>query len=123
MDLLLDYESGDLVFHNGPLTPEYTTQPLVHIVQQRLFILLRTFFSEWFMDQSYGIPYFQDMLGIKTTKSRVDLIFQQKILAENGVKEITEFNSTFVNRVYSLSFKVRVNTGEVTDTITINPIT
>ncbi len=122
MDLLLNYETNDLVFHNGPLTKEYTTQPLVHIVQQRLFILLHTFLGEWFLDTSYGIPYFQDILGFKTTKEKVDLIFQQKILAENGVKEITEFNSTFVNRQYSLSFKVRVNTGEETNVINVNPL-
>lgn len=123
MDLLLDYVSGDLAWKNGPLTVDYTTQPLVDTVKQRLFIMLRTFQGEWFMDLNHGIPYWQNILGKKTTKSAVDLIFQQKILAENGVKEITEFKSTFVNRQYSLDFKVRVSTGEVTDMITINPIT
>lgn len=122
MDLLLDYQTNDLIFHNGTLTKEYTTQPLVEIVQQRLFILLKTYLGEWFLDTSYGIPYFQDILGFKTTKEKVDLIFQQKILAENGVKEITEFKSTFVNRQYSLSFKVRVNTGEETNVINVNPL-
>lgn len=121
MDLLMDYDKGDLIFFNGPLTKEYTTQPFVQTVQQRLYILLHTFMEEWFMDTTYGIPYWQSILGKKTTKAAVDLIFQQKILAENGVKEITEFNSTFVNRVYSLNFKVRVSTGEETQTITISP--
>lgn len=123
MDLLLNYETGDFTWKNGPLTVDYTTQPFVDTVKQRLFIMLRTFQGEWFMDLNHGIPYWQSILGKKTTKSAVDLIFQQKILAENGVKEITEFKSTFVNRQYSLDFKVRVSTGEVTDTITINPIT
>lgn len=123
MDLILNYETGDLTWKNGPLTVDYTTQPFVDTVKQRLFIMLRTFQGEWFMDLNHGIPYWQSILGKKTTKSAVDLIFQQKILAENGVKEITEFKSTFVNRQYSLQFKVRVSTGEITDTITINPIT
>lgn len=121
MDLLMDYDEGDLIFVNGLLTKEYTTQPFVQTVQQRLYILLHTYLEEWFMDTTYGIPYWQSILGKKTTKSAVDLIFQQKILAENGVKEITQFNSTFVNRVYSLNFKVRVTTGEETQTITISP--
>lgn len=121
MDLLMDYDKGDLIFINGPLTKEYTTQPFVQTVQQRLYILLHTFMEEWFMDTTYGIPYWQSILGKKTTKAAVDLILQQKILAENGVKEITEFNSTFVNRVYSLKFKARVTTGEETQTITISP--
>lgn len=123
MDLLLNYDTNDLVFHNGTLTREYTTQPFVAVVAQRLLIMLQTYSGEWFMDLNHGIPYWQSILGKKTTKSAVDLIFQQKILAENGVKEITEFKSTFVNRQYSLDFKVKVSTGEVTDTITINPIT
>lgn len=121
MDLLMDYDEGDLIFVNGLLTKEYTTQPFVQTVQQRLYILLHTYLEEWFMDTTYGIPYWQSILGKKTTKSAVDLIFQQKILAENGVKEITQFNSTFVNRVYSLNFKVRVTTGEETQPITISP--
>lgn len=120
MDLLLD-ENNDLVFHNGPLTKAYTTQPLVKVVAQRLLILLQTWQGEWFLDTTYGIPYWQSILGKKTSKSAVDLILQEKVLAENGVKEITYFSSTLVNRQYSAQFKVRVVTGEETDTITIIP--
>lgn len=121
MDLLLDMTTGDLVFHNGPLVKEYTTQPFVQVVAQRLFILLRTFEGEWFMDLTHGIPYW-DWLGRKVTKQTVDLVLQQEILAENGVKEITSFSSTLVDRKYSAQFKVRVSTGEETDIITINPV-
>lgn len=121
MDLLLDMTTGDLIFHNGPLVKEYTTQPFVQVVAQRLFILLRTFEGEWFMDLTHGVPYW-DWLGRKVTKQTVDLVLQQEILAENGVKEITSFSSTLVNRKYSAQFKVRVSTGEETDTITINPV-
>jgi len=56
------------------------------------------------------------------SKTAVDLIFQTKILEEIGVKEITYFESTFVNRQYSLTFKVKVVTGETTAAIVINPI-
>lgn len=120
MDLLLD-ENNDLVFFNGPLTLEYTTQPLVQVVAQRLLILLQTWQEEWFLDTTYGIPYWQSILGKKTSKAAVDLILQEKILAENGVKEITYFNSSLVNRAYSAQFKVRVVTGEESETITITP--
>lgn len=122
MDLLLDYQTNDLIFHNGPLTKDYTTQPFVQTVSQRLFILLKTYEEEWFLDLTHGIPYFQSILGKKTTKSAVDSLLQQEVLAENGVKEITYFNSTLVNRQYSAQFRVRVKTGEETDTITITPI-
>lgn len=123
MDLLLNIQSNDAVWVNGPLTKEYTTQPFTQTVEQRLRILLQTFLEEWFWDTTYGIPYFQRILAKKNiSKSAVDLIFQTKILEEIGVKEITYFESTFVNRQYSLTFKVKVVTGETSAAIVINPI-
>lgn len=124
MDFLIDKEPvssgfGDIVWNNGPLTTQYTTQDRVDVVAQRLFILLRTFTEEWFLDETYGIPYWS-FLGQKVPKSQVDIIFQRKILAENGVAELTFFESTFANRKYSLRFAVKVTSGEETDIITIN---
>jgi len=88
-----------------------------------LKIRLQSFLGEWFINTVYGVPYFQRLLGQKqTSKAAADLIFQQQILAEEGVKEIVTFNSTFVNRKYSLSFSVRVVTGEVTAPIVISPL-
>ena len=127
MDLALileptDPSYGDLVFVNGPLPRSATTQELLEVVTQRLFIRLRTFREEWFINTEYGVPYYQRILGKKTSKSAVDLIFQEQILAEAGVQEITFFNSTFRNRQYTLQFRVRVSNGEETATISLNPI-
>ena len=126
MDLLiitdpLSPSYGDLTWKNGPLTPDYTTQSRVDVVAQRLRIRLLTFREEWFLDTSYGVPYLQRILGFKIKKSAVDLIFQREILAENGVKELTFFESTFENRKYTLSFRVKVTTGDETETITLTP--
>ena len=125
MDLLLDLDPlspsyGDLTFKNGPLTSAYTTQSRVDVVAQRLHIRLLTWREEWFLDTSYGVPYWS-ILGRKIKKSAVDLIFQREILAENGVKELTFFESTFENRKYTLSFRVKVTTGDETETITLTP--
>ena len=122
MDLKLNDSTWDCVFINGPLTKEGITNPLTETVAQRLKIMLLTFMGEWFWDTTYGTPYFQSMLGRKVTKERVDLIFNQKILEEPGVREIVTFDSTFNNRVYSLTFSVRVTDGTITAPITITPI-
>lgn len=122
MDILLDEVSHDVVWNNGPLTKEFTTQPYTQTVSQRLKIRLLNFKGEWFMDTNYGPPYWQEILAMKTSKSRVDRIFQQQILLENGVKEIVSFSSTLVNRLYSLNFRVKVFSGEVTAPILISPI-
>lgn len=123
MDFKLDPISWDIIWHNGPLQVEDTTQPFTETVAQRLKIRLLTFQNEWFLDTTYGVPYWQRLLGIKqTSKAAADLIFQQQILAEEGVKEIVSFDSSFANRQYSLTFKVRVVTGEVSAPIVIQPL-
>lgn len=123
MDFKLSPDSWDIIWHNGPLQVEDTTQPLTETVGQRLKIRLLTFMNEWFMDTTYGVPYWQSLLGVKqTSKARADLIFQQQILAEQGVKEIVTFTSTFVNRQYSLTFSVKVLDGTTTTPITISPL-
>lgn len=121
IDFLLSDEH-DIVWNNGPLTKEFTTQPFTQTVSQRLKIRLLTFKGEWFMDTNYGPPYWQEILSMKVNKSRVDRIFQQQILLEPGVKEIVSFSSTLVNRQYSLNFRVKVFSGEVTAPILISPV-
>lgn len=121
MDLKLSETEHDCLFINGPLTKSGVTSPLTETVAQRLKILLLTFREEWFWNTSYGIPYWQSILGRKTTKARVDLIFNQAILSEPGVKEIVSFNSTLEDRQYSLTFRVKVLDGTVTSAITITP--
>ncbi len=124
MDLLLDKDTNDIVWVNGPLRKSETTQPLTQVVSQRLSIRLHSYLGEWFMDTTYGVPYWQRILGFKNKKETIDLIFQEQILAEAGVKEIVSFSSTFNNaqRHYSATFQVRVTSGEVTSPILITPI-
>lgn len=111
------------MWNNGPLTKEFTTQPFTQTVGQRLKIRLLTFLGEYFINTAYGVPYFQSLLGRKQkSKAAIDLIFQQQILAESGVKEIVSFDSTFANRQYSLTFRVKVVTGEITAPITVQPV-
>lgn len=114
-------DSHDAVWVNGPLTKEYTTQPFIETVRQRLLIRLKTFLGEYVFNTVYGVPWWQDILGKKVSKARVDLILQQQILSETGVKEITYFSSSFTNRVYSMTFRVRVSTGEETEDISLSP--
>lgn len=122
MDLLLDTQTHDIVWNNGPLTEEFTTQPFTQTVAQRLKIRLLSFYGEWFADTTYGVMYWERILGVKqTSKAAVDLLFQQAILKEEGVKEIVSFDSTFRNRQYSLVFQVKVVNGQVTQPITVQP--
>jgi|SRR5690554_85986 len=117
MDIKMDMDPaspqfGDAVFINGPLTAEGVTTERIETVAQRLRIRLLTFMGEWFADVNYGIPYYQRILARKPTKSAVDQIFQQAILAEEGVREITYYESSLSGRAYSVKFRVKTREGE-----------
>lgn len=115
MDLLVNRNRdtdgyGDMVFVNGstPITEEF-----VDAVAQRVFIMLRTFESEWYLNDSTGVPYLTRILGYKVEKSTVDRILQQKILEQSGVADILEFNSTLSGkRVYEASMRIRTTGGD-----------
>lgn len=117
MDLLLD-DGHDMVFDNGntPVTSERRD-----VIGQRLTIRLLTFLGEWRYRTSYGVPYYQRVFGKRQRKSDIDSVFQTEILKEPGVKSIVDFESTLDNREYSLSFRVRIDTGDITDNIQISP--
>lgn len=123
MDLLLERETDkpnthDLIFVNGgcPVTSDRTD-----VVTQRVYIRLRTFLGEWYLNAPYGVPWLERILGHKGRKSTIDAILQEQIQSVSGVAEITEFTSSFDNarREYSCSFRVRTDSGQLSNTITI----
>lgn len=118
MDILLLKDSGDAAFVNGSIP---TTDETRQSVAQRLTIKLSTFKAEWFMNQDYGIDYIGQVMGRKRSKSAIDTLIQAAILEEPLVKSISSFTSDIgSDRKYSIAFQVIVDTGEVTEPITIN---
>lgn len=125
MDLLMhrDTRTGkfDLVFVNGECP---TTGDFVDVVTQRLYIRLRTLFQEWFLNVEYGVPYLERILGHRVRKKTVDIILQEQIMEESGVKQILSFQSSLNvgTRVYECSFRVRVEGGGVSPLISISSL-
>lgn len=119
MDILRkDNYGGDVIFYNYPLTREQMTCGLKSSVSQRLVTRLKTFKGEWFMDNTYGFPYFQEVLGKKMNKEDVDAIYRREILKERGVKNLSYFKSTLSkDRVYKLEFRISVGDGVFSDVI------
>lgn len=117
MDILIDKDSNDIVFLNGACP---TTATIQIGVAQRLKVTLQTFLGEWFLNTDTGVPYFEAIFGKIKSKGSIDLVLQEKILADPGVIEMVEFESSLDNarRIYSMSFKVRTSEG-VTDEISI----
>lgn len=120
MDLKMEVDGGkhDLVFVNGDCP---VTDGRVDSVRQRLYVRLRTFLSEWYLNDSYGVPWLEKVLGHKGNKTTVDMVIQKEILDVKGVAKILEFKSEFDRgkRGYSCRFVVRTDSGDVTDEIII----
>lgn len=106
-----------MIFENGKCP---TTSGVADACVQRLYIRLKTLFQEWFLNVEYGVPYFE-ILGKRVKRETVDMIIQEQILQEKGVKEIVSFESSFdnPNRIYSCKFTVRAEDGSVTPPIII----
>lgn len=124
MDLLLERDNnkanfGDLIFTNGSCP---TTKEFAESVSQKVFILLRTFESEWYLNTTTGIPYLQEILGKKVNKGTIDRIIQQKILQEEGVASVESYISTLGgDRVYSATMRIKTTQGTAfTDTVSVD---
>lgn len=118
MDLLLDRTTGDLVFRNGECP---TTEDRTHGVVQKLYIRLRTFLGEWYLSETYGVPWLERILGHKVNKSTVDMIIQEEILKVDGVDKILSFSSEYLSatRGYKCRFSVQSDEGKRSEEIII----
>ena len=115
-------EPNDIIWYNGPLLKGDTTQTRVEVTGQRLLIQLRTWLGEWFINTAYGVPYEQRIIAKKNiSKAGVDLILQQQVLSDAGVREIVSWNSTLSSaRKYTLVFSIKVIDGTVSELLTVN---
>lgn len=102
-DLLQD-TYGDLVFTSNVLTFVEGADEVVQRLRQRL----RTFFGEWFLNTSLGIPYFQEILKKNPQQGVVDAILKKHIVNTPGVIKLLEyaFETNASARTSTLTFKV-----------------
>lgn len=111
-DLMLDEVTGDLTLVDGDLV--LTEGP--ESVAQELRLRLGMFFSEWFLDESEGVPYVQEIFQKGTDRGTVDGILKREILSVPGVIELVEYNLELDDtlRKGTVTFTVRSTLGEVT---------
>lgn len=115
-DFLLDKTTKDLDLSSFDI--KLTTEEDGQSLEQRLEIKLSFFLEEWFLNTNFGIPYFQKILGQKISKSGVDKILKDQILATPDVDSIEEFVSSLdkSRRSYAVtSLRVKGSTGEIAE--------
>lgn len=85
-------------------------------IRQRLIQNLRTFFTEWFLDKTLGVPYHQIIFEKGTPSSVIESVLIDEILKTQGVANLLKFEPLDLNvgtRELSVSFEVATNFGSV----------
>ena len=109
---------GDLLMSNGDLVLTSDANPSgQNPVLQDVLFRLRTFQGEYFMDASIGVPWYQQLLGIKTglASGSLSAVLSDAILSTPGVLRLDRFSASLSTstRVLSISFAAVTVSGNV----------
>lgn len=61
-------------------------------VQQDILQAMRTFLNEWYLDNTIGVPWFQQILVKAPDQSKIDAIFVNLILGRPGVIQLLSYS-------------------------------
>jgi hypothetical protein len=110
---------GDIYLENGTAR---LTSTLLEEVAQRLFISLKMFKGEWFLDPDQGIPYWQSILGQRIPLSVMSGIFRRAIQLQPGVKAITKLTVVQnTDRSVQLDFACTLTDGTILRSVDFQP--
>lgn len=114
-DILLNTASHELVIVNNDLV----LAAGVDLIGQRIKQRLQLFLGEWYLDVTAGVPYFQEILIKGPRQGRVESILKATVTGTPGVTELLAFDLGFDSptRVLTLTFTVRTDAGEISDTV------
>lgn len=104
--LLLD---GDLV-----LTADADSRGANNILQN-ILQRMSFFLGEWFLDNTQGLPWFQQILVKGPDQSKIDAIFQNAIMGTPGVTQLLSYTFTpnTTARTLNVTFVAMTTSGKV----------
>lgn len=104
---------GDLMLTDGQVT---LTEDLQTSVMQHLYVRLRLFLGEWFLNTAEGIPYFTRILVKNPSLSLITSIFRRVILETPGVASVSNLKVELDGATRTLSmtsFEITLTDGAV----------
>lgn len=90
MDFLMD-ENGDLAIVDGDLALVTGVDATVQFLVQSL----RLFLSEWFLDETAGFPYYDEVFVKNPNPAALDSLFKTYIIDLPGVEQLLDFSLNF----------------------------
>lgn len=67
-------------------------------IRQQIEITLLTFLGEWFLDTSWGVPYFDKILIKSPRRAEIEAIIRAKTLDVPGVRSVPRIDVFIDNR-------------------------
>jgi hypothetical protein len=111
-------DSGELVLEAGSaaLVSGRTAESAREAIAQAARCRLRTFLGEWFLDSSIGVPWFEQVLGVKPRGvNAARVLLRDELLKVPGVTAVLEVVLAFDGSTRTLSgtFRAATELGEL----------
>jgi hypothetical protein len=102
-DILLD-ANHNIVFVNGDMVMTNKQQSLPQRIKQKLL----SFRGEWFLDETRGLPFIEEILVKDYNLSRIEAIYLQELKNIEGISEILAFDISVDDRTRKMTINIRV---------------
>lgn len=100
----------DIYIANGSIALLSGSEQIRQSIQTRL----RTFIGEYYLDSTYGIPYYETIFQSQSNAPFFESVLKANITAVQGVTSIASFATILnpSNRTYTVNFDVLDAAGE-----------
>ncbi|HEL5025741.1 TPA: hypothetical protein UOA81_000910 [Stenotrophomonas maltophilia] len=90
-------------------------------IKQQIRVTLMTWFGEYFLDTTFGVPYLESILVKRPNRSEIEAVLRQRI---NDVPDVNAVTSMLLNidrerRQLEVRFQASTDDGLIADTITL----
>ena len=112
IDLKLDTNTNDITFKDGKFLPISTT---LDEARQRIQVRLRAWSGQWFLDNTFGLPYKEQIIKKNVKREDIDALVISTINEVEIVNNISSFSSIILGRVYIVRFVANVTVEPVSN--------
>lgn len=111
-DITLSAKTHDLIIQDGDIILIDNAER----VAQQIKIRLKSFLAEWFLDTTYGVPYWEDILIKNPSISHIRNIIRSHIIGVDDVKSVVWLTLDWdrQTRTLTVAFEADTTYGLVT---------
>jgi len=90
-------------------------------IRQQIKVTLLAFMGEWFLDTSFGVPYFEQILVKSPDRSTIEAVLRARILDVPGVSRVGRLGLEIerAQRALRVTFEAETTAGRVADIVTL----